>query len=391
MTAVTDDDQCDVAIVGGGVIGCAAARALTSAYDVTLFERDALASGATARAAGEITMTPSYADVPSIAEHAMAFFRKYDGTASFEFTELDSLELVSPAIEERARRRVDRLSSAGFDVSFLEPDDVERQYPRFDLESYAGAVRHSDTGFLDPYTLATSLAADAEADGARLRTRTPVDDLIVEDGRVVGVETATGTVRADHVVVAAGWHTPTLLDDHLELPVRPYRTQVVVLEPDEPMAESFPMGWIPGKHVYFRPESNGDLLVGGWSFAEDDPVGASTDADGEFVEHVADIVPSFLQTFDEAGLSGDWAGIDAATPDTRPIVDAPADAPDGLVVATGFHGRGVMTAPVAATLVRALITGEDAPFPTSPFELDRFDDRSRDFEFVSISDGSDSH
>ncbi|WP_265108353.1 NAD(P)/FAD-dependent oxidoreductase [Halosolutus halophilus] len=388
---MTDETHCDVAIVGGGVIGCAVARALAPAFDVTLFERDVIASGATARAAGEVTTIPSYTDYPGIGEYAMDFFREYDGHERVEFSERHSLELVVPASEDAARRRTDRLSSEGFDVSFLEPADVERRYPRFDLESYAGAVRHGDTGFIDPYTLTMALATDAEENGANLRTGTQVDELVVEDGQVAGVDTASGIVRADHVVVAAGWRTPAFLRDHVELPIRPYRTQILVLEPDEPMGESFPMGWIPGKHVYFRPELNGDLLVGGWSFAEDDPAGASRDADGEFVEHVADLVPAFLRSLDEAGLSGDWAGIDAATPDTRPIVDAPTDGPDGLVVATGFHGRGVMTAPVAAALVRALVVDEDVPFPTAPFELDRFDDRSGDFEFVSISDGADNH
>ncbi|WP_440763943.1 FAD-dependent oxidoreductase [Natronorubrum sp. DTA7] len=58
------DDRRDVAIVGGGVVGCAIARALSPAYDVSLFERGTLASGATARAAGEVTMAPSYTDYP---------------------------------------------------------------------------------------------------------------------------------------------------------------------------------------------------------------------------------------------------------------------------------------------------------------------------------------
>lgn len=383
------DERCAVAIVGGGVVGCAIARALAPSADVALFERDQLAGGASAYAAGEITMVPSYSDYPRIGEYATAFFREYDGRERVSFTERPSLELVPAGEGDLARRRVDRLSSAGIDVSVLEPDAVERRYPAFDLASYDGAVVHEDTGFLDPYTLTTALAADAETNGARLHTGTAVADLVVERGRVVGVETATGTVHADAVVVAAGWETPGFLDNYLDLPIRPYRTQVVVLEPDDPIDGAFPMGWIPGKHVYFRPELNGDLLVGGWSFAEDDPAGASTDADEEFVEHVADLVPTFLPRFDAARLANGWAGIDAATPDTRPIVDAPDAAPDGLVVATGFHGRGVMTAPVAATVVRAILRDDDPPFPTAPFRYDRFDDHSRDFPFVSISDGAD--
>jgi hypothetical protein len=44
-----------------------------------------------------------------------------------------------------------------------------------------------------------------------------------------------------------------------------------------------------------------------------------------------------------------------------------------------------MTTPVAVRAVRSLLTGEPAPFPLDPFRLDRFESRSRDFEFQSIS------
>ncbi|MEF8800763.1 MAG: hypothetical protein V5A38_02665 [Halolamina sp.] len=52
-----------------------------------------------------------------------------------------------------------------------------------------------------------------------------------------------------------------------------------------------------------------------------------------------------------------------------------------------FHQRGVTSAPVAGTLVRALVTGEDAELPAALFALDRFESTSPDFEFTSISAG----
>ncbi|NHN60318.1 MULTISPECIES: FAD-dependent oxidoreductase [Halorussus] len=377
----------DVIVVGGGVVGCAVARELAADREVLVVERGQIAGEATALAAGEITMSPSYTDEPGIADHANEFFRAYDGTGEFSFAERHSVELVPPDREGEARRRVERLADRGVAVEFLEPGAVERRHSRFDLSRFAGAVRHEDTGFVDPYTFAVTLKEDAEARGATILTDTEVAGLVTDGTGIAGVETDAGAFEAPQVVVAAGWRTEPFLRDRLELPVRPYRTQCVVLDPDEALDEDFPMGWVPGEHVYFRPERNGDLLVGGWSFAEDDPEGASDREDEAFRDHVADLVPGFLRAFDRARFVNGWAGVDGATPDTRPVVDAPAEAPDGLVVATGFHGRGVMTAPVAATAVRELVGGEPAPFPLSPFALDRFESRSRDFEFFSISAG----
>ena len=378
----------DVIVVGGGVIGCAVAREFAPDHDVLVVEAGQLAAEATALAAGEITITPSYSDVPSVADHANEFFREFDGTAEFEFTERKSIELVPPAREGEARRRAERLAGKGLGVEFLDAEAVEEIYPRFDLSEFVGGVRHHETGFVDPYSFAMALHDEAEARGATFRTHTPIADVLVEDEAVVGIETAEGeTIRASTVVAAAGWRTPSLIGELVELPVRPYRTQCVVLEPATPLDNGFPMGWVPGQHVYFRPEHNGDLLVGGWSFAEDSPETASTNEDEEFRDHVADLVPGFLHDFDAARFVNGWAGVDGATPDTRPIIDMPGDAPDGLVVATGFHGRGVMTAPVAATAVGSLVRDTEVPFPLDPFRLERFDSRSPDFEFVSISAG----
>ena len=374
-----------VAIIGAGVIGCAVARELAAEYDVAVFDKGQVAGEASALAAGEITMLSSYEDYPEIGWHAIDFFRRYDGTGNFTFTELPSIGLVRPEKEDEKRRYAERLASDGLPVSFLNAETASERYPTFDFSDHAGVIEYGVSGFVDPYTFAITLQNDARANGATVHTDTPVRDLVVESGEIVGLETANDTVDADYVVCAAGWRSRDFLIDHVPIPIRPYRTQCIVLEPEIPLPDGFPMGWYPGKHVYFRPEHNGDFLIGGWSFAEENPEDASGQADEAFRNHVAELVPQFLDGFDRAGYVDDWAGIDGATPDTRPILDAPADAPEGLVVATGFNGRGIMTAPVAATAVRSLITDGDAPFPMEPFSIDRFDTRSDDFEFISIS------
>lgn len=388
-TADALDAQYDLAVVGGGVIGCATAHALAPDHDVLVVEKGQVAGEATALAAGEITITPSYSDCPEVAAHANAFFHEFDGTRAFDYTPRPSFELVPSGNGELAQRRVTRLQGDGIDVEFLGPDAVSEAATRIRTDDIDGAVRHNETGFVDPYTFAITLKQEAEAAGATFLTDTAVEELTFDgDGAAVtGFETEDGAVGADQVLVAAGWRSQSFLEPALEIPVQPYRTQCLVLDTGEPLSADFPMGWIPGEHVYFRPEHNGDLLVGGWSFAEGDPETASVQADEEFREHVAGLLPRFFEGFDRAGYVDGWAGIDGATPDTRPIIDAPDAGPEGLLVATGFHGRGVMTAPVAATLLRSLVTGEPTELPAEPFALSRFDSTSPEFEFTSISAG----
>lgn len=381
----------DLVVVGGGVVGCATAEALAPDHDVLVVEKGQVAGEATALAAGEVTMTPSYSDYPVVATHANEFFHAFDGTREFDYHPRESLELVRAGREAVARRRVERLQGEGIAVEFLGPDAVSEAAPRLRTEEIDGAVKHEETGFVDPYTFAVTLKQEAEAAGATFLTDTAVEGLTLDDGAVTGVETEAGRVQAEQVLVAAGWRSRPFLEPYLEIPVRPYRTQCLVLDPGDPLDEEFPMGWIPGEHVYFRPELNGDLLVGGWSFAEENPEAASGQADEAFREHVAGLLPRFFEGFDRAGYVDGWAGVDGATPDTRPVVDAPEAGPENLLVATGFHGRGVMTAPVAATLLRSFVTGEASGLPDEVFALDRFESTSPDFEFRSISSGDDDY
>lgn len=365
-----------VVVVGAGVVGCAVARELAPDVDVTVLDRGEVGGGTTARSAGLVTMTPAYSDEPAVAAHATEFFEGRD-----EFIPQESLELVPPKREGEARRRVERLAESGLDVAFLDRERVRASFPGIG-DDWCGAVRHTETGYVDAVALTESLATEAAARGAQFQTGTTVTDLRVADGVVAGVETDAGIRPADAVVVAAGWRTPGLLEAHLPLPVRPYRTQCAVFRPDDPLPEGFSIGAVPEERVYFRPAGDGALLVGGWAHAVTDPAGASRGSDAEFCEHAREVAAGLV------GSVGDrvdeWAGVDCGTPDARPVIDAPVAGPEGLVVATGFHGRGVMTAPVAATAVRSFLVNEPAPFPLGLFRHDRFDDPSPDFEFFSI-------
>ena len=376
----------DVVVVGAGVIGCIAARELASDHDVLVVDRTGVAAEATGLSAGLVSPTLFYGDLPDVARYANTFFREFDGTAQFTFTERDRLDLVPHDEAGEARKTVDRLSANGFPVSYLSAGEIEQRSPTFDTSRFAGAVLYNDTGWVDPYSYATALKADAEAHGARFETNVTVTEVLEESGEVMGVATDDGNRRADRVVVAAGWRTNELLDDDLVFPVRPYRTQVVVLEPNDELPDDFPLIRVGSEELYMRPEHNGDLLVGGSHHTLDDPVSASRNADEEFQMQVADFVPELLDGFDRAGFVNDWAGVDTGTPDGRPIIDTPEEGPDGLVVATGFNGLGVTISPVAGATVRGLVTGESLPFDSSPFQLGRIEDEEGSFEIHYTSE-----
>lgn len=378
-----------VVIVGAGIAGCHAAFDLATDHDVTVLEANEVAGGATGLAAGIVAPTMFYSDATDVAQHANAFFRDFDGTDGFSFTRRHRVDFVSADDVSEALSTAERLSEAGFDVQHLDPSAVTDRFPRFrsntEFDTGGGAILYGDTGWVDPYQYANALKSAAEARGATFERGIDVTDVRTENGRVTGVETSAGRYDADAVLLAAGWRTRTLLPAESSIPVRPYRTQCVVLEPEKQLDDRFPIGRLAGEHLYFRPE-HGGLLVGGAHETVSDPTTVSRDADESFKHQVADVVPRLVEGFDDAGFRTGWAGVDAATPDTRPIIDHPSGAPEGLLVATGFNGLGIMTSPVVGPTVRQHLGGENAPFSTAPFAADRFDVSGSDFAYTSTSE-----
>ncbi|KAB1190705.1 MULTISPECIES: FAD-binding oxidoreductase [Haloferax] len=369
------DGPVDVVVVGAGVVGCAIADALAPDHDVVVLDKSGVAEGATGRAAGVITPTLFYGDLPEVARHANEFFRAFDGTHGFEFTERRRYDYVVHDEVDTARDRAADLADHGFPVTYLDTDVVESEAPRLNLDDFAGAVRYDDAGWVDPYTLATALKRRATDRGASFYLDQQVDAVSSNTA-----ELADGEIRAHTVVVAAGFSTPDLLGR--PLPIQPYRTQCVVLEPTEVLDDQFPIGRVGSKHLYFRPEHNGDLLVGGSHDIVSDPAGVSTQADESFVKEVALTIPELVRGFGDAGLVNGWAGVDSATPDARPILDQV----DDVFVAAGFNGLGILAAPIAAEAIRSQVTAETAAFDVSPFSFDRFSDSTSGFELRTTSD-----
>ncbi|MFQ3294837.1 MAG: sarcosine oxidase subunit beta [Halobacteriales archaeon] len=380
---MTAADAQRIAVVGGGVIGCAAAAALAPDYDVVLFESDRIAGGATGRSAGLVTVEPAFSDSPSIADRAMSEFERFDEEGRVVFHAHPSLEPVPADERAIARRRLDRLQGAGVSVDWLNPDEVAARYP-LRIDGHAGALLFQEAGWVDPHELTQAYRRKATEAGATIEVGTTVQEIVTTDDAVVAVETDRGRKSVETVVVAAGWATPELVGPFVDLPTRAYRTQCVRIEGSAALG-TCPLGWTPTIGCYFRPDGNG-LLVGGMPSFVEEPGSASRMEDVAFRRHVATVFYELLAIDASIRIANGWAGIDLATPDGRPIIDAPDKGPTGLLVASGFHGRGIMTAPVVGTLIRQLVADDADTIPETLFGLDRFGTVADDFGVPGITE-----
>ncbi|MBV0923679.1 FAD-binding oxidoreductase [Halomicroarcula limicola] len=329
-----------VAVAGGGAVGLVAAGDLADrGVDVTLYERDELGSGATGRAAGICYDAFAGKLDAAVADRALARYR--------EWGLLEPCPYVWAARERgdetAIRGQVEEMRAHGRAVERISPAELGDRYPTLRTEGIEAAGIATAAGVLDPDAVVTRLVERARARGVTVEMTAPVS--LAEP---TTVETSSGKRDFDAVVAAAGPATkPLVADAGVSLALKAYRTQALVTDPFEGALPSF---YDATAEFYWRPHGDA-LLVGGGAHAAD-PADWDAEADPAFVESILEDVRA-ATTLDPTADRA-WAGLCTATPDRDPLVGRVAD---GLWVATGWQGHGLMRAPAMGEFVAERVCG----------------------------------
>jgi len=348
-----------VGIVGGGCVGLVAAADLAMrGATVTLYERGELGSGSTGRAAG--ICYDAFADPidAAVADRALERYREWELLDPSPYVWFAREQTDATAIREQ----VAEMQALGRDVAEITPKELAERYPLLSTDGIAAAGIARSAGVLDPDAVVDRLAQRARDAGVIIRTETPAS--LTESS---AVETARGTESFDAVVVAAGPETkPLVADVGVPLALKTYRAQLLRTNSFE---GSLPSVYDATTEFYWRP--SGERLLVGDGTSEVDPDGWRRDADPSFVESTLDRVCA--ATTLEPRSERAWAGLCTATPDRDPLVGAVGD---GLWVATGWQGHGLMRAPALGEYLAERLRGTtptiDAPL-AEQFDPTRFD------------------
>ncbi|WP_336361079.1 NAD(P)/FAD-dependent oxidoreductase [Haladaptatus sp. ZSTT2] len=343
-----------VAVVGGGAVGVTAAHDLArDGADVTLFERDELASGSSGRAAGVCYSAFPHAVDAENGRRSLDRFRALsESRDDFEFTGCPYVWFAHEDDTERCdgvRKQVAQMNAVGADVSVVSPDALRTAFPALETVGIGVAARCDDAGYTEPATYVRAMGAKAREAGVRIEEDTPVR--LRESGTIL---TPAVTQEFDAVVLATGVQTKQVLaESGIQIPMKPYRVQALTTEPTQASAE-IPMTYDATEGFYFRPRKGGLLVGDGTELFERDPDDYPKDADDSFVETNCSRVENRVAF--EPTVSRAWAGMCGATPDCDPLV---GELRDGLYVACGFQGHGFMRAPaIGERLAEHVLGGE---------------------------------
>lgn len=371
----------DVVVIGGGIVGLSVAYYLGErGANVTLFERNSLGTGSTTRSAGGIRSQFSTAVNVELSVTSREVWDHFEAEFGVDMTYRKPGYLFLARSEETATRfeqNVRMQNDLGVDTQLVPPESAVEYCPGLKPEHFVTATYNPNDGFADPNLAVQGYAAACREIDVDIHTKTAVTNVLQDRAGVQGVETDAGMWETDYVVNAAGAWAARIGDlARVDLPIRPRRRQIAVVEPSEPVGEDVPLTIDLETGSYFRPERDGVALVGG-HFGGDDldqnPDSYSESLDITWaamaVEHAAEYTTYFGP---DSRIRRGWAGLYAVTPDHHPILE---ETKPGLITAAGFSGHGFQHAPATGQIVAELcFDGEASLVDVRELASKRFED-----------------
>jgi glycine oxidase len=366
----------EVIIIGAGVVGLGAAwRLAQRGAAVTVFDKGCAGQGASHAAAG---MLAACAEAEPGEEALVALGRLSqslwpDFAAELEQASGLSVDLrregtlllaLTADDQKRLHHHLAFQQGLGLPLEWISAAEARRREPHL-AATIAGAIWSPQDHQVDNRKLAAALRVAAERAGATIREHTPVERIIVTNGRASGIALADGTeIPADVVVLAAGAWSRAIagLPAALRPPVRPVKGQMIALAMDAPLISH--VVWAPG--VYLVPRNDGRLLLG----ATVEEKGFDTALTAGGVLSLLEAAWRALPAIEELPVAEMWVGHRPGSRDDAPIL-GPGPV-EGLVYATGHHRNGILLAPVTANAVARLVLDGVVDPPIRPFGIDRF-------------------
>jgi sarcosine oxidase subunit beta len=350
--------RCEIAIVGGGVMGLSIAYQLArrGLTDVVVLERGYLAQGASGRNGGGVRMQWSSELNIRLMQQSIELCRHFAQEIGVNvwFRQGGYLFLGRSESERvRMERNVALQNKCGVPTRMLDPIDAQEIVPELDLSRVVCACYNPKDGVLFPWPFLWGYAHQALARGVEVHLFTSVDAIErVPSG--FRLRTAKGELTARRVVNAAGaWSPEVARLVGVELPNRPHRHEILSTEPLKPWLT--PMVSLLSSGLYFSQSMRGEIVMG---------IGVPDHDDGSvklgsrlrFLTTIARELVELVPRMAEVQVLRQWAGPYDVTPDAYPILGEPPGVP-GFFLCCGFVGHGFMMAPIIGQLYAEWLTG----------------------------------
>lgn len=368
----------DVVIVGAGGHGLGAAYYLAKEHGVTnvaVIDKGWLGGGNTGRNTTIIRSNYLYDESAALYEHAMKLWEGLSQELNYNvmFSQRGVMMLAHNVHDVQIFKRhihANRLN--GIDNEWLTPEQAKEFCPPLHIGPDArypvmGAALQRRGGVARHDAVAWGYARGAAARGVDIIQNCPVTAIRRDPtGKVIGVETPRGFIRAKKVAVSAAGNTSVVMESAgVRLPLESYPLQALVSEPVKPI---FPCVVMSNTvHAYISQSDKGELVIGSGT---DQYVSYSQRGGLPLIEHTVAAICEVFPIFTRMRMLRKWGGIVDVTPDRSPIIGK-TPVP-GLYVNCGWGTGGFKATPGSAHVFAHTIA-RDEPHPiNAPFTLERF-------------------
>jgi len=371
-------ETAEVVIVGAGVMGASIAFHLAErrAGRILVLDKGYVASGASGRSSGLVRMHYTYPPEVHLALLSVDYFTDWQqrlGRPS-SFRRTGFLRIVPVSQAARLRANVEMQQACGVNTRVVTREELREMEPGWRLDDVEVAAYEPDSGYADAATVAGDLLACARERGAGYRLGCRARCLLIDGGRVVGVETDDGPIAAPVVVVAAGaWSRRLFAQADIPLPLECEYHDVLILK--RPSGDGAPNRACIDSSlgIYFRPEGQIQTLLGGFEGPRSlDPSSAEPEVSPNSIETKLRRAAHRIPSLAEAGVVRQITGYYTMTPDSRALL-GPVPGAEGLFCCTGFSGMGFKISPaIGLVMSEMILEGEARTVDISGFHPHRF-------------------
>ena len=367
----------DVIIIGGGGHGLATAYYLAKEHgisNVAVLEKGWLGGGNTGRNTTIIRSNYLWDESALLYEHSLKLFEGLSKDLNYNvmLSQRGVLNLAHNLHDVRESvRRVNANNLNGIDAEWLEPEQVKEVCPIINISKdlrypIMGATYQKRAGVGRHDAVAWGFARAADSYGIDIIQNCEVSGIQQEQGKVVGVETSHGVIKAKKIGICVAGHSSVLATmAGFRLPVESHPLQAIVSEPIKPVHDTVVMS--NTVHVYVSQSDKGELVIGAGIDGFN-----SYGQRGSFhiIEHQLHSLIEMFPIFSRLKLMRSWGGIVDTCPDASPIISlTPVE---GLYINCGWGTGGFKATPGSGWVYAWTIAKNEPHHLNAPFKLDRF-------------------
>ncbi|MEO7670470.1 MAG: glycine oxidase ThiO [Polyangia bacterium] len=367
-------DVVDVAVIGGGIMGCAIALRLAQrGVRVTVIERGIPGAEASSAAAGMLAPQMEAESPGPMLDMGMHSRALYPSLA-VELAEATGIDIgyqksgvlaVALTDEEERGLMARRIwqTGRGLRLEALSAAAAREREPALG-PAVRAALFFADDAQVNPRALARAFSQAAAAAGARFLQGRYVRRVCIEGGVATGVELDGDTLAAGTVVLAAGsWSGLVEGGGVPPSVVRPARGQLVAIETRPPLF----------RHVlsvhgrgYLVPRRDGTVIAG----STVEMVGFRKEVTVGGLAAILALAETLVPALAQAPVMQTWSNFRPYTEDHLPVLGTTPVR--RLVLATGHYRNGILLAPITAQAIADLVSTGKTAFDLTPFSVGRF-------------------